>query len=142
VKTFTIIDSKGAFAAWDWVRKQVLTGKTIRLTIELESEPISQVRRMTLWRVLDRLSSQVVIESGLVLTARQWHQIACRLALGVDYLTIGEVPHEAAREPKNLSGEAFDAVAGQALALCEYFEVDLTDIENGNDQRDKLDGSL
>lgn len=138
MKTFSIVDPKDAFRAWNWIRGQIGKGVSLRLIAELESEPIPQARRALLWRCLDQLALQVVLESGLRLTARQWHQVACQRALGFDYADIGKVSHMVAREPKSLTGADFDAVASEVITLCRTHSVDLRKIDNGTGQ---LDGS-
>lgn len=141
MKTFSIVDPKGAFRAWDWIRGQIQNGVSIRLTAEKESEPISQERRAVLWGCLDQLASQVMLKSGAYLTSRQWHQVACQRALGFEYVDIGDVSHMIACEPKHLSGETFQAVADEVITLCRIYDVDLRKVNANQHDSNELSGA-
>jgi hypothetical protein len=136
MKTFSIIEPKGAYKAWEWIRGQIQDGKAVRLTAELESEPISQERRTLLWACLDQLAAQVMLKSGLQLSSRQWHQVACQRVLGYEYVDIGPVSHMVALEPKRMTGEQFDAVCADVIGLCRLYDVDLRKVNNATGQLD------
>lgn len=138
MRTFSITTPQELFRAWDWLRGRLHNKVSFHLTYEEVSDPISQDRRATLWACLEALAAQTVLKSGVRLTSRMWHQVACQRALGFDHVDIGEVSHMVALEPKRLSGEDFQAVADEVILLCRVYGIDLRKVNNANDS--KLDG--
>jgi hypothetical protein len=130
MKTYAVTEMKELFRAWEWARNEVHAGKCIRLTIETEHEPITQVKRVLLWRALDLLSSSDVLESDSHLTSRQWYQIAAQGALGFDEVEIDREIYRIAREPKRLTRDDFNRICEQVLMLCAMYDIDLSSIEN------------
>jgi hypothetical protein len=130
MKTYSVTEMRELFRAWEWARNEVHAGKCIRLTIETEHEPITQVKRTLLWRALDLLASGVMLESDLYLTSRQWYQIAAQGAYGYNEVEIDREIYRIAREPKRATRDEFNRVCEQVLMFCVMFDIDLSSIEN------------